>query len=217
MRRSAFTLVEMLLVVSIIMVLIALLLPALQKSRGQARVASCKSQLHQIHTAIYEYQLRYRMRHPWQFANGSGDYPHEAGNTATRPGSPARALHLLTKILGDGKLFFCPDVPIDYEQYYNPTPSGDYKKFHGTYAYHYRHVRSADDPTPSGNGIIWANAKSKDLIMLDNSNNTWSSWGFPYQFEHYNALMLDGRVDLISSDANFIVEWLWGPEKKPYP
>ena len=217
MRRKAFTLVEMLLVVSIIVVLISLLLPSLQKSRGQARVALCKNQLHQIHTAIYEYKMRYQMRRPWHFANGSGDYPHESGHSATRPGTPARALHLLTKILSDGKLFFCPDVPIDYEQYYHPTPNSSFTKFHGTYAYHYPHVRSADDASPGGNGLVWSNPISKDLIMIDNSNNTWSTWGFPYQFEHYNALMLDGRVDYVSSNASYVVEWLWGPEKKPYP
>ncbi len=50
MRRSkpAFTVIELLLVVSLIILLIALVLPSLSQSRRAARDAICKSNLHQI-------------------------------------------------------------------------------------------------------------------------------------------------------------------------
>jgi prepilin-type processing-associated H-X9-DG protein/prepilin-type N-terminal cleavage/methylation domain-containing protein len=53
--KNAFTLVEMLVVVAIIMVLAALLFPALGKAREGGRNARCSSNLHQLQLAVMNY------------------------------------------------------------------------------------------------------------------------------------------------------------------
>lgn len=55
MRRSAFTLIELLLVVSIIALLIAILLPALGGARKAARTAACMSNMRQLAVADGSY------------------------------------------------------------------------------------------------------------------------------------------------------------------
>jgi prepilin-type N-terminal cleavage/methylation domain-containing protein/prepilin-type processing-associated H-X9-DG protein len=54
-RRPAFTLVELLVVVAIIGMLIALLLPALQAARAAARRANCADNMRQIGLAIHQF------------------------------------------------------------------------------------------------------------------------------------------------------------------
>ncbi len=58
-RKNGFTLIELLVVVAIIAVLIAMLMPALQKARNASIRAQCSSNFHQIGTGLVYYTNDY--------------------------------------------------------------------------------------------------------------------------------------------------------------
>jgi prepilin-type N-terminal cleavage/methylation domain-containing protein len=64
MRRGAFTLIELLIVVAIIALLIALLLPSLRLARLQARIVRAHADLRQITIALDAYAMEHRDRLP---------------------------------------------------------------------------------------------------------------------------------------------------------
>ena len=82
-NRYGFTLVELLVVITIITIMISLLLPAVQNARESARRTECMSNLRQIGLATIQWEDRFR-----RFPGGFEELPgtEVGGNADTTSG-----------------------------------------------------------------------------------------------------------------------------------
>ncbi|NLW51229.1 MAG: type II secretion system protein [Candidatus Brocadiaceae bacterium] len=114
-RRQGFSLIELLVVITIIAILAALLMPALKSATDRARRTSCMNNLQQIAKAKEMYLLAYRVECPWL----SSLYP---------------------EFIDQKKVYVCPGDPYDgteggkppWDCYYNkshdPPYSGQFRE-----------------------------------------------------------------------------------------
>ena len=111
-RLTAFTLLELLIVIAIIALLAALLLPALAQGKHAAQSAACKNNLRQLGIAMQMYASDYHA-YPGPKPSSLGDLSLGLSETWIFPylASPSRASALRTPNHKENSVMYCPAKP----------------------------------------------------------------------------------------------------------
>ncbi len=122
----AFTLVELLVVISIIALLIALLMPALRRARMAAHQVVCASNLHQIHVASVAYAMDHDGYFPDKATLGNHSFRQAPGTVLKGDPRARPEIYGLAAVLdrggymnGRSEAWVCPGQPEWMQEYGN--------------------------------------------------------------------------------------------------
>ena len=172
--------------------------------------------MHDVMRAVAQYQEELDQEEPWLFSNGSGDHPHEGQNMGGQKGNPAK---VLIPEFAREELLFCPLAPINAEDHFDFNPSSSAGTYWGSYCWRYRNIprhMDKDYPKNHSSDIRYANPNAEDVVMTDVQGFYWTNRGFAEPWFHFNVVLRDGSVHLITRDSWESRVWLWGPNGRPY-
>lgn len=196
-----FTLVELLVTISIIGILIGLLLPAVQSARESSRRTNCTNNLKQLGLAFHEYEVNHRVYPPGtSFSKPDGDatgvasfgwgaflLPHLQQSAIVKVlGLPTAQLHNVLQspqqeiAQAELPLFRCPSdpgPPLNYERPFSGAKYGDLipgkSNYIGNHGTRFvtRHERKQDYLMDSF-GMLWPDSKLQEAHVSDGTSNT---------------------------------------------
>ncbi len=226
---SAFTLIEVLVVVAIIALLIAILLPSLKKAREMARRSVCVSQLHQMGLALTQYASSNRNMLPWRGKWGyyiKGYDPRDESNASLPPVRMNYGVLYGRYLANNWKVFYCPgfvdaaesdatwadygwhtfldkSIKITFGGYMYAAPVQESGRDGSEMVWYSPNLAGNDPYTPKGtreDGGIWNNNYKTWLVNQRGYNATAGS---PMYYKNYKPPILQALVcDAIIGGGN---------------
>jgi prepilin-type N-terminal cleavage/methylation domain-containing protein len=166
----AFTLVELLVVISIIAVLLSVLLPSLRKARDSAKITVCASNQKQLVTAALLYATANKSQFPPCIGKRKSDgycmWPQYIGVQPT-PFQPYTTIkNYLGSYLSDGKIFACPLSPADQKYFGDGYQNGTGLQAPIAMFWNWQQTKSTRYPTFIGpSSLESANGKTAKHIL----------------------------------------------------
>lgn len=219
-RNFAFTLIELLIVISIIALLAAILFPVFSRARENARRSTCQSNEKQLSLALIQYTQDYDERLPaWTVVNFTG-YWHE----------------LIQPYVNNYQIVRCPSAIAAKGQAltngngnqptYGMTGLGSSPTRNVMYAYNGMHLSYIKEPartfllveTMSSSNYFNGNGYGAAYVRFDNiavggtpeSNPEFHS---DMHFDGSNVAFVDGHVKWIKTGTG--KDWIWDLNRQP--
>ncbi len=238
MKKRSFTLIELLVVVAIIAVLIAILLPALQKVRNKTKLVQCSTSLRQVGQGVFTYSNDFSGFAPVNH-NFFGNFQH----VAWYGGWWNFGLLFGCKMIEDPKALYCPGFEGTWD---SDTPAyeaakGEWKRpptagiIRIPYTYLIPHIQNDQNPFEGGWNFSYKVEGAKGWGW-DGSEGNYKYWSCPieklsgftigsdllyaqlswthWQDQGFNALSGDGSVKFcktfLAENHNYWPGWWSG-------
>lgn len=230
-RRMGFTLIELLVVIAIIALLMALLLPAIQKVREAANKMLCASNMRQIMIATHNYHNDYNKLPPGYYGPLPNNAPAVGGNLNNTNGSHVGILAILLPYLEADNVFklFQPYVVLDLkkngEAWWSLTPSpGNTITYNAARTVIKGYLCPSDDagtdiadatgyPAGSGTNVVAVHMSNTAAIPIsvDVEGFANGSTGSPETLGRTNYVAVSGMSGSGTNNSGFPLFFQWSP------